>query len=90
MDEPYARFEVGSGAAADPIASFLSIFADGEGGLMGLAVHPDFPRAPYVYAMHTYSGPEGVKNRIIRLRDEGDRGRFDRVIFDGLPGWCPY
>ena len=54
---------------------------------MGLAVHPDFPRSPYVYAMHTYSGPEGVKNRIIRLRDEGDRGRFDRVIFDGLPGW---
>ena len=86
-DEPYARFEVASGVAADPIASFLSVFADGEGGLMGLAVHPDFPRSPYVYAMHTYSGPAGVKNRIIRLRDEGDRGRFDRVILDGLPGW---
>ncbi len=87
MDEPYASFEVASGAAADPIASFLSVFADGEGGLMGLAVHPDFPRSPYVYAMHTYSGPAGVRNRIIRLRDEGNRGRFDRVILDGLPGW---
>jgi quinoprotein glucose dehydrogenase len=86
-DEPYATFEVASGARADLLASFLSVFADGEGGLMGLAVHPDFPRAPYVYAMHTYSGPAGVKNRIIRLRDEGDRGRFDRVILDGLPGW---
>jgi glucose/arabinose dehydrogenase len=54
---------------------------------MGLAVHPDFPRSPYVYAMQTYSGPAGVRNRIIRLRDEGDRGRFDRVILDGLPAW---
>jgi quinoprotein glucose dehydrogenase len=86
-DAPYAGFEVVSGAGADPIASFLSVFADGEGGLMGLAVHPDFPRSRYVYAMHTYSGPVGVKNRIIRLRDEGDHGRFDRVILDGLPGW---
>jgi quinoprotein glucose dehydrogenase len=86
-DEPYASFAVVSGAAADLIASFLSVFADGEGGLMGLAVHADFPRAPYIYAMHTYSGPAGVKNRIIRLRDEGERGRFDRVILDGLPGW---
>jgi quinoprotein glucose dehydrogenase len=86
-DAPYASFEVASGAAADPIASFLSVFADGEGGLMGLAVHPDFQHSPYVYAMHTYSGPAGVKNRIIRLRDEGDHGRFDRVILDGLPGW---
>jgi quinoprotein glucose dehydrogenase len=87
IDEPYASFEVASGAAADVIASFLSVFADGEGGLMGLAVHPDFPRSPYVYAMHTYSGPAGVRNRVIRLRDEGDHGRFDRVILDGLPGW---
>jgi quinoprotein glucose dehydrogenase len=37
--------------------------------------------------MQTYKGPEGVKNRIVRLRDKGDHGRFDRVIFDGLPGW---
>ncbi len=87
QDAPYASFEVASGARADLLASFLSVFADGEGGLMGLAAHPDFPRSPFVYAMHTYSGPEGVKNRVIRLRDEGDRGRFDRVIFDGLPGW---
>lgn len=26
----------------------------GEGGLMGLAIHPSFPAEPYVYVMHTY------------------------------------
>lgn len=86
-EEPYASFAVASGAETNLLGSFLSVFADGEGGLMGLAVHPDFPRSPYVYAMQTYSGPKGVKNRIIRLCDEGDTSRFDRVIFDDLPGW---
>jgi hypothetical protein len=86
-DAPYASFEVASGAEENLLGSFLSVFANGEGGLMGLAVPPDFPRSPYVYAMETYKGAEGVKNRIIRLRDEGDHGRFDRVIFDGLPGF---
>ena len=28
--------------------------AIGEGGLMGLAVHPKFPEEPYIYAMYTY------------------------------------
>src|SRR5262249_57409947 len=79
--------EVASGAEENLFGSFLSVFASGEGGLLGLALHPDFPRSPYVYAMQTYKGPDGVRNRIIRLRDEGDRGRFDRIIFDGLPGF---
>src|SRR5262249_43240050 len=79
--------EVASGAEENLFGSFLSVFASGEGGLLGLAVHPDFSRSPYIYAMQTYKGPAGVRNRIVRLRDEGDHGRFDRVIFDGLPGF---
>jgi len=86
-DAPYASFTVASGAEENLLGSFLSVFAEGEGGLLGLAVPPNFPRAPYVYAMQTYKGPDGVRNRVIRLRDEGDHGRFDRVIFDGLPGF---
>ena len=26
----------------------------GEGGLMGIAVHPRYPREPYIYLMYTY------------------------------------
>jgi quinoprotein glucose dehydrogenase len=36
--------------------------------------------------MHTYRGPDGVANRVIRLEDRGNRARFDRVIIDGIPG----
>ncbi|MEL7227575.1 MAG: Calx-beta domain-containing protein, partial [Cyanobacteria bacterium J06576_12] len=27
-------------------------------GLLGLAIHPDFPNTPYVYLLHTYDPPE--------------------------------
>jgi len=70
QDEPYAAIESAH---------------VGEGGLMGLAVHPRFPDAPYIYAMHTCRGAGGLKNRVIRLRDEGSRGDFDCVILDDIP-----
>ncbi|RJQ42515.1 MAG: PQQ-dependent sugar dehydrogenase [Nitrospiraceae bacterium] len=63
----------------------LDVHHKGEGGLMGLAVHPDFPRKPFVYAMHTYSGTNGVYSKVIRLRDDGDKGIFDGIIIDRIP-----
>ena len=58
----------------------------GEGGLMGLAVHPEFARKPYIYAMHTYRKEGELYNRVIRLKDKGLTGVFDKVIIDGIPG----
>jgi len=83
--KPYAELATTSGAAG--IMGVLTrLVTGGEGGLMGLAVHPRFPDPPYVYAMHTYRGGDRTGNRVIRLIDEGDRARFDRVIVDGIPG----
>ena len=85
QDDPYAVFETTRGAsgAGD---FFLNLFARGEGGLMGLAVHPDFSVSPFIYAMYTWRGREGVRNRIVRLRDRGDHATFDKIIFGGVPG----
>ena len=58
----------------------------GEGGLMGLALHPAFPEQPYVYAMYTYTRKGETMNRVVRLKDEGNMGRLDRVIVDAIPG----
>jgi quinoprotein glucose dehydrogenase len=75
----YANFMSGEGRR-------LNLFARGEGGLMGLAAHPDFPKAPFIYAMYTYRDGRGVWNRVIRLRDLGDRARFDKLIIGDIPG----
>jgi quinoprotein glucose dehydrogenase len=64
----------------------LGVAHEGEGGLMGLALHPEFPKKPYVYAMHTYRKDRNLYNRVVRLKDDGHRGIFDRVIIDSIPG----
>jgi glucose/arabinose dehydrogenase len=58
----------------------------GEGGLMGIAVHPRFEENPYIYAMHTYRGEQGPLNRVIRLRHQDKTAAFDTVIIDNIPG----
>ena len=57
----------------------------GEGGLMGIALHPDFPRVPWLYAMHTYDGG-GTHNRLVRLRWTGSRLEGQQTLIDGMPG----
>ena len=58
----------------------------GEGGLMGLAFHPDFSTQPYVYAAHTYAAANGTRNRVVRLRFDGTALGPPQTIFDNLPG----
>jgi len=53
---------------------------EGEGGLMGLALHPEFPGKPYLYAMHTYRREGNLFNRVVRLRDLGEQGVFDKSL----------
>lgn len=53
----------------------------GEGGLLGLAVDPDFPEQPHVYVHHTTD----TDNRVSRVEyDSGTLGASE-VILDGIP-----
>ncbi|MEJ2032528.1 MAG: PQQ-dependent sugar dehydrogenase, partial [Deltaproteobacteria bacterium] len=69
----------------EPYAT-LDVATVGEGGLMGLAVHPEFLKQPFIYAMTTYRQGRDLHNRVVRLRDHGDSGTVERVILDDLPG----
>ncbi len=74
------------GKLLDTPYAVLDVEAIGEGGLMGLAKHPRFPHEPHLYAMYTYREGERIGNRVVRLRDEGERGVVEGVIVDGIPG----
>ncbi|MDR5683666.1 MAG: PQQ-dependent sugar dehydrogenase [Armatimonadota bacterium] len=69
---------------SSPVAT-LPVAHVGEGGLLGLAVHPEFPRQPFVYVYYTYD-QNGLRNRIERLREQDGRLVRDRVILDNIPG----
>jgi glucose/arabinose dehydrogenase len=70
----------------EPAATLPAVAATGEGGLLGLALAPDFARSRALYLYHTYRGAGGaLRNRVVRYREEGGRLAEERVILDGIP-----
>lgn len=58
----------------------------GEGGLLGLALSPDFSRTSSVYVYYTYQRDGQLWNRVVRLVERNGQGAMNRVILDGIPG----
>jgi glucose/arabinose dehydrogenase len=50
----------------------LTVDAHGERGLLGVALHPDFPHTPYVYLYYTATKPK-LHNRVSRFTARGNR-----------------
>lgn len=67
-------------------AGTVAVSEIGEGGLMGLAFHPDFVTQPWVYAAHTYSAAGATRNRVVRMRWSGTSLGAPEVLLDNLPG----
>jgi glucose/arabinose dehydrogenase len=68
----------------NPVA-VLPVAHVGEGGLLGLALDPEFPRRPFIYVYYTFEA-NGLRNRVERLREQDGRLLRDRVLLDGIPG----
>lgn len=68
-----------------PWAVVENVAAEGEGGLMGIALHPNFPTDPWVYVMYTARQGDGRVNRVSRFREVGGRGVEEQVLLDNLP-----
>ena len=70
---------------AGTIGKVPDVDAEREGGLLGLALSPDFARDRYLYAYFTSASD----NRIVRLRLEERAGKLElgpsEVIFSGIP-----
>lgn len=69
------------GALVEEPFATVPVTNEAETGLLGLALHPGFPDEPWVYLY--YSAED--RNRIVRIRAEGDRGGETETILEGLP-----
>ena len=58
----------------------------GESGLMGIAFHPDFATQPYVYLAHTYLQSGSLRNRLVRVRWDGQTLGTPEVLLTNIPG----
>lgn len=68
------------------IAHLDEVVHRGEGGLMGLAFHPNFSRDSLLYLSYTYQIREGLANRVMRYRLQNAKLTQQTVIVDELPG----
>ncbi|MFD1136028.1 PQQ-dependent sugar dehydrogenase [Paenibacillus urinalis] len=71
----------------EPVLAFEAPFADeGEGGLLGLAVDPEFESNQYVYVYHSYREGQDILNRVLRLKLTGQEASIDKVLLADIPG----
>jgi len=64
--------------------------AEGERGLLGIALHPDYPSEPYVYVYATRTVNGNLKNQILRITERSGDGAHRRVIFSSPASSSPY
>lgn len=70
-----------------PLTTFSAPFInEGEGGLMGIALDPNFSQNHYIYVIHSYLEGNQIYNRVIRLIENNNRAFIDRTLLDKIPG----
>ena len=63
---------------------------EGERGMLGIELHPDYPDEPYVYVYATRSVNGTLKDQILRITDRDGSGGEQRVIFSSPASSSPY
>lgn len=67
----------------------LPVIPDAERGLLGIAVHPDFEREPWVYLY--FSDPTDGLNRLVRVRADGVVATGNpETLLDGISAVAGY
>lgn len=69
-----------------PVAR-IDVSAEGESGLLGIALHPDFASNRLFFLYYTHQGGQGPVNRVERWRlaPDGTSATADKVLLDGIP-----
>ncbi|MEP0824342.1 MAG: PQQ-dependent sugar dehydrogenase [Nitrososphaera sp.] len=73
-----------NGTLLEP-AAFINVAQNGESGLLGLALHPDFEENHLLYVYHTYSNGSNVFNKVLMLTERDNKIVESKVIIDGIP-----
>jgi glucose/arabinose dehydrogenase len=62
----------------------------GERGALGVALHPRWPEKKFVFVYVTRATSKGLRNQIVRIRGEGNRGAGLKVLLSTPASSSPY
>ncbi|MBU5353798.1 PQQ-dependent sugar dehydrogenase [Paenibacillus silvae] len=72
---------------SEPLIEFEAPFnEEGEGGLLGLEIDPNFESNGYLYVYHSYLDGQDIANRVLRLKVNGGKAVIDRELLADIPG----
>ena len=68
-----------------PLATFRTpnVF---DGGLLGIAVHPNFSNNNFLYVFLTYEENGNLWNKVLRITEENNKLKDVEIIIDKIPG----
>ena len=69
---------------SDPV-SYINVLQNGESGLLGLALHPNFTENHLLYVYHTYSNDSAVFNKVLMLTENDNKIVESKVVIDNIP-----
>ncbi|HEX9664208.1 MAG TPA: PQQ-dependent sugar dehydrogenase [Patescibacteria group bacterium] len=75
-----------TGLSPEPILTIAEVAHQGEGGLLGLTVHPNFSQNQFVYVYYTYLNDGQLNNKVVRFQFINDALVNPTVIIENIPG----
>lgn len=75
-----------NGLQPEPVFEPGDVLHIGEGGLLGIVLHPEYESNSLVYLYYTYGSGEDVMNKVVRYTYDGDAFTDPEIIIDEIPG----
>ena len=72
--------------ASGKIIPVEGVSARGEGGLLGMALHPNFESNNFIYLYFTTQASNGLQNRVIRYTYKNETLSAPQIVIDNIPG----
>ena len=67
------------------VTTITEVNSIGEGGLLGMAIHPDFAANPYVYVVYNYGSGSNYKEKVVRYTFNNGTLGSPLVLLDQIP-----
>ncbi|MCA0985335.1 PQQ-dependent sugar dehydrogenase [Halobacillus yeomjeoni] len=62
------------------------VLQQGEGGLLGMKLHPDFKSNHQAVIYHTYADGEQIKNRVVLVEKQEETWVEKEILIENIPG----
>ncbi len=67
-----------------------SVFHEGEAGLLGMALHPDFQNSPEVFLVYNYGSSGNVQERLVKYQYTNNALISPVILIDNIAGYTSH